>query len=94
MVKISEPVIKIVKVNKRKWLARLTKRYWRRVERLCSAFSWSTRFPVDSRHLTQRTSQVERGNPVSLPTSAGTACRKARLWWCGFGMSEEAKAAL
>jgi hypothetical protein len=94
MVKISEPVIKIVNMNKRKWLARLTKRYRRRVERLCFAFSWPIRFPVDSRHLTQRTSRAERGNPVSFPVLVGTACRKARLWRCGFGMLEEAKAVL
>ena len=42
--------------NKRKWLSRLTKWYRRRVERLWIAFSWSTCFSVDSRHLTQCTS--------------------------------------
>ncbi len=94
MVKISEPVIKIVNMNKRKWLARLTKRYRRRVERLWFAFSWSTRFPVDSRHLTQRTSQAERGNLVSLPALVGTVRREAHLWRCELGMSEEAKAVL
>jgi hypothetical protein len=94
MVKVSESVIKAVNDDKRKWLTRLTKRYWRREQRPVAAFSWPICLPVDSRHLTQRTSQAKRGNPVSLPASAGTACREARLWRCGIGMSEEANAVL
>ena len=94
MVKVSESVIKTVNKDKRKWLTRLTKRYWRREQRLVSALPWSTCLPVDSGHLTQRTSQAKRGNPVLLPAFVGTACCKARLWWCGLGMSEEANAGL
>lgn len=65
--KVSESAIKIVIDDKRKWLARLNQTVLEVGRVIASGLSWPIRLPVDSRHLTQCTPEVERGNPVCLP---------------------------
>ena len=50
---------------------------------------WS---PVNWRGLTHRGTCVERDKPVPVPS--GTASRKVSLWKCGYGIAEQANAAL
>src|SRR3989442_1610014 len=50
--------------------------------------------PAKRRGLTHRITCVERGKPVVLPALAGKANRKASPWDGGYGIAEEAKAAL
>jgi len=94
MVKISESAIKIVIPEQAEVATTLEpKRYWRREQRFLYALSWPIRLPVYSRHLTRRTLQAERGNPVSLPQGdsmpqgiayggAGTGGWKKRMPCC------------
>ncbi len=77
MVKVSESAIKTVKADKRKWLARLNQTVLEVGRVIACGLSWSVRLPVDSRHLTQRTPEVERGNPVCLPDKGQRAARRA-----------------
>jgi hypothetical protein len=80
MVKISEPVIKTVINDKRKWLIRLSKKgTGGGQQRLVAAFSRPIRFPVDSKRLIRRTSRGKRGNPASLPA---LGCQKKRRPCC------------
>ena len=95
MVKASESALKIVTVNKRKWLKRLNQKVSEAgaTSYYCAAVAHG--FPVDSRHLTRRTSHSGTWKPrIASDPRAGTAHREVRPSRCGFGRSEEAKVVL
>ncbi len=48
--------------------------------------------PAERSDLTHSVIHSERGKPESLPF--GKVSRKASLWGCGYGMTEQAKAGL
>lgn len=94
MVKISKSVIKTVTANKWKWLIHLNQKVSEIGKVVAYMPSWPISFPVDSRHLTQRTLKAERGNPVLLPFFYGAVHRKMCLQRCGIGRSEKANVVL
>jgi len=95
MVEVSESVIKIVSVAKRKWLIRLNQKVLEAGDTSYYCVLMAQGLPVDSRHLTRRTSRSGTWKPRSAPgLRARTAYREVRLWWYGFGWSEEANVVL
>jgi hypothetical protein len=77
--------------DKRKWLTRLNQKVMEMGRAaICSALVIHKSPGREQAPNPMKLEQTERGNPVSLPS--GTTDRKACLWRCGFGMSEEANA--